>query len=473
MNIGFFAMKKRHHEWGLIRPAILVIAAGVAMTTPARAQSRWKAGAAKVDITPQEPIALAGYDGTRISQEILQPIYVKALAVQDESGKTAVIVTSDLVGLSLSMVETIARRAQEKYGLTRDRLILNYSHNHSCPVTGDVLFLYYDLDTSQKAVVERYTQRVLDQYIEVLGGAIRNLAPATLTFEQGLAGIAVNRRRSRPGGRHLPGPVDQDVPVLAVRGTDGKLRAILFGYSCHNTTLGRLQVSGDYAGYAQAALEKTYPGVIALFVEGCGGDANPLPRYQGDDPALTHYSVELVSMYGKILATAVDLVLHDQMNPVSSPLKTAFDKGDITFQKAPTRAELQAKLAQTDDVRLRRELTYLLGVLDREGRLPQHYAYPVQVWQFGRSLTFIGLTAEPVVDYSLRFKGRYGWDTTWVAGYNNELLAYIPSLRVLNEGGYEGSDAMLEYGLPAPFGHAIEETIAEKVDELVQETSRQ
>ena len=58
-----------------------------------------------------------------------------------------------------------------------------------------------------------------------------------------------------------------------------------------------------------------------------------------------------------------------------------------------------------------------------------------------------------------------------MAGYNNELLAYIPSLRVLNEGGYEGSDAMLEYGLPAPFGHAIEETIAEKVDELVQETS--
>ena len=307
----------------------------------------------------------------------------------------------------------------------------------------------------------------------MLGGAIRNLTPATLTFEQGLAGIAVNRRRSRPGGRRLPGPVDQDVPVLAVRGTDGKLRAILFGYSCHNTTLGRLQVSGDYAGYAQAALEETYPGVIALFVEGCGGDANPLPRYQGDDPALNHYSVELVSMYGKILATAVDLVLHGQMNPVSGPLKTAFDKADITFEKAPTRAALQAKLGQADDVRLRRELTYLLGVLDREGRLPQHYAYPVQVWQFGHSLTFIGLTAEPVVDYSLRFKGRYGWDTTWVAGYNNELLAYIPSLRVLNEGGYEGADAMLEYGLPAPFGHAIEETIAEKVDELVRETSGQ
>src|SRR5438045_8879729 len=87
VNRGFFAMKKRHHEWGSIRPAILVIAAGVAMTNLARAQSGWKAGAAKVDITPQEPIALAGYGGTRTSQQILQAIYIKGLEMTDESGK--------------------------------------------------------------------------------------------------------------------------------------------------------------------------------------------------------------------------------------------------------------------------------------------------------------------------------------------------------------------------------------------------
>jgi neutral ceramidase len=437
----------------------------------ARGESGWMAGAAKVDITPQEPIWLAGYGGrSKPSEVVIQHMFLKALALRDEAGKTSVIVTSDLVGLSPSMVETIVRRALQEYGLARDRLILNYSHNHSAPVTGDVLHVYYDLNAQQKAVVHGYTQKLLDQYTEVIGRSIQNLAPATLAFEQGLAGFAVNRRRSRPGLRHLPGPVDQDVPVLSIRGGDGKLRAILFGYACHNTTLGRYQVSGDYAGYAQEALEKVFPEAIALFLMGCGGDQNPLPRYQGDDPELSHYSVELASMYGRILAAAVDLVLHGKMRPVSGRLNTAFDTVDVPFQKVPNRAELESALKQADSPFRRRGLEYLLGVLDRDGKLPARYPYPVQVWQFGRGLRLVGLTGEPVVDYSLRFKGQYGWDDTWVAGYNNELLAYIPSLRVLKEGSYEGTEGMTEYGLPAPFGHAIEELIAEKVDELVRET---
>ena len=451
---------------GLLFATALLVA-----SMPSTGQGGWKAGAAKVDITPDEPIWLAGYGGrTKVSEEVIQHIYVKALALQDETGRTSVIVTSDLVGLSPSMIEKIVERAQQEYRLTRERLILNYSHNHSAPVTADVLHIYYDLDAQQKAAVDRYTRKLVDQYVEVIGRAIRELAPSTLAFEQGLAGFAVNRRRSRPGWRHVPGPVDPDVPVLSVRGADGKLRAMLFGYACHNTALGRYQVSGDYAGYAQEALEKAYPPAIALFLMGCGGDQNPLPRYQGDDPDLSHYSVELASMYGRILAGAVDLVLHGKMRPVSGPVSAAFDTVDIPFQKAPTRADLESALKQAGSAVQRRGLEYLLRTLDREGRLPTRYPYPVQVWRFGGSLTLIGLTGEPVVDYSLRFKVQYGWENTWVAGYNNELLSYIPSLRVLKEGGYEGTEDMTEYGLPAPYGHAIEELIAEKVDDLVRET---
>jgi len=117
---------------------------------PSTGQGGWKAGAAKVDITPDEPIWLAGYGGrTKVSEEIIQHIYVKALALQDETGRTSVIVTSDLVGLSPSMIEKIVERAQQEYRLTRERLILNYSHNHSAPVTADVLHIYYDLEARQ------------------------------------------------------------------------------------------------------------------------------------------------------------------------------------------------------------------------------------------------------------------------------------------------------------------------------------
>jgi hypothetical protein len=110
----------------------------------------------------------------------------------------------------------------------------------------------------------------------------------------------------------------------------------------------------------------------------------------------------------------------------------------------------------------------MLDILERDGRLPDRYPYPVQVWQFGRDLTFLALAGEVVVDYSLRFKNLYGWNNTWVAGYSNDVFAYIPSLRVLREGGYEGGGAMIGYGQPGPFGAAVEETIAEKVDEVVR-----
>jgi hypothetical protein len=434
---------------------------------PALCLAGWKAGAAKVNINPQEPVWLAGYGNRdRPSEGVLQDIWVKAAAFQDDTGAVSVITTADLVGLDKKTVETVSRRVREKFGIPRERLLFNYSHNHSCPVTGDVLHLYYPLmDAQARAASARYTERLFGQYVEAIGNAIQALEPATLEFEQGLAGIAVNRRRARPGGRGLPGPVDHDVPVLVARDGERAPRAILFGYSCHTTALSGYQVNGDYAGYAQEELEKEYPSATALFVMGCGGDANPLPRIMGTD---SPQAVELASMYGKILATAVKTVLQGSMLPVNGPLRLAYGIAEIPFQKPPGREELLRR-QETSSGNQKRYNDYLLSVIEKDGKLMDRYPYPVQVWMFGKDLTFIGLTGESVVDYCLRFKKEYGWDNTWVAGYHNELLSYIPSLRVLREGGYEGTEGMSEYGLPGPYGYAIEEVIAQKVEELVRE----
>ena len=115
-----------------------------------------------------------------------------------------------------------------------------------------------------------------------------------------------------------------------------------------------------------------------------------------------------------------------------------------------------------------RQARQLLATLDRDGAIADRYPYPVQVWQFGSDLTLIALGGEVVVDYALRFKREYGWNDTWVAGYSNDVMGYIPSARVLQEGGYEGGGAMVNYGRPGPLAPGIEETIAAKVDELVK-----
>ncbi len=437
--------------WTIRRAVLIALCAWAA-----QAAGDWKAGIATAVITPRESIWLAGYGArTKPSEGVLHDLYAKALALQDETGATSVLVTTDLLGFTRDMAATVAGRVEQKYGVARARLALTSSHTHSGPVTGQLLRPAYVLKDDQAAVVTRYTGWLLDQVVEVIGRAIADLKPAQLAFEQGLAGFAVNRRRA--GLRHLPGPVDHDVPVLAVRDPEGKLRAVLFGYACHNTVLSGYEINGDYAGFAQEALEKELPGATALFMAGCGADANPLPRR----------SAELASMYGRILAAAVREVVGGKMRPVAGPLRTAFDHVDLPFQTPPARQVLQARLNDKDAIR-RQHARHLLETLDREGRLPDRYPYPVQAWQFGRDLTMIVLAGEVVVDYSLRFKGQYGWTSTWVAAYANDVFAYIPSLRVLKEGGYEGGGAMTAYGQPGPFRAAVEEIVAEKVDELVK-----
>jgi neutral ceramidase len=204
-------------------------------------------------------------------------------------------------------------------------------------------------------------------------------------------------------------------------------------------------------------MEKAHPGATALFVQGCGADANPLPRR----------SVALAQNYGEVLASAVDTVLDSKMKPVGGPLKTAFELVDLPFQGPRTREEIRKRLDDKNSA-WRQRAEHLLRLLDRGDKIPDHYSYPIQVWQFGRDLRFIALGGEVVVDYSLRLKGQYGWEDTWVAGYSNDVFGYVPSLRVLKEGGYEGGDA--NTSLPGPFGAAVEEIIVEKIGQLVERT---
>jgi neutral ceramidase len=259
---------------------------------------------------------------------------------------------------------------------------------------------------------------------------------------------------------------EQDVPVIAVK-SKGLIKGILFGYSCHTTALGGLSINGDYAGFAQIALEKTYPGALALFVQNCGGDQNPLPRIRGKDDQAT----ALAAKYGEILAEAVSQVVEQKMIPLSGPLSSAMATSELHLSPGLTREELKQLLPSQTGM-TKREYEHFLQQYETSGALPDRVKYPIQVWQFGSQLTLIALTGETVVDYSLKFKSTYGWNTTWVCGYNNDLLSYVPSRRVLQEGGYEGTTGMLEYGHRAPYTESVEQIISDKVAELVTQATK-
>jgi hypothetical protein len=427
------------------------------------ARRGWKAGLARVVITPQKPLWMAGYASRKKPSEgVIQELYAKALALEEHSGKRAVLVTSDLLGFPAVVSQSIAERVEQQHHLARDRLLLSSSHTHGGPVVDKMLRLMYPMNSQQWADVEAYTSELEAKLVELVGASLKSLRPARLSFGHGEASFAVNRRQRVNQeiviGVNKEGPVDHDVPVLRIDDRHGKLRAVVFGYACHNTTARDLmQFHGDYAGFAEAWLENHHPGAMALFISGCGGDANPYPRG----------TIELARQHGEELAAAVEKVLARELPPVQGPLKTAYEEFPVAFATPPGRQELQAQL-QNKDVYHRNWAEAMLEVLDRDGHLPAGYPYPLETWQFGQDLTLVALGSEVVVDYDLRLKKELGAQKLWVAAYCNDVFAYIPSLRVLEEGGYEGGGAMVFYGQPGPFAPTIEETIIGKVHDLIR-----
>lgn len=426
----------------------------LALQGAVRGETAWKAGVATADITPTESIWLAGYgDRTRPSEGVLHNINVKALALDAEAGKPVVLLTADLVGIPREISDPVASRCEKEFHLARDRLILNASHTHSAPVMARSASPR-QLTEAQWQAVDRYRVFLIGKMVGVIGAALKNMAPASVKFGQSFAGIAVNRRRAYPNSRSRTTQVDPDVPVMSVTGADGKLRAIVVGYACHATVLNLYQVSGDWPGYAQEDIEKAHPGALALFVQGAGADANPLPRR----------SVELARLYGQVLTAAVEDALHSPMKPVDGPIRSAYEIVQVPFQQVPTRDELLSKYPAQPRPRVAR----WMDAQAHGEKLPEYYPYAVEVWRYGNSLKLIALSGEVVSDYSLRLKAQYGWEDTWIAGYSNDVFGYTPSARVLHEGGYEAEQS----GYISQFSPAIEELIVEKVAVLMARTAK-
>jgi hypothetical protein len=423
----------------------------------------WKAGVARAKITPEKPMWMAGY-GSRVhpSEGTCHDLWVKALALEAADGGRAIVVTSDILEFPKVLGDHIAQAIASECGVARDHVMLTSSHTHCGPALVGSLGTVYPLDDAGRALIVEYSAWLEKVVPRTAREALGRLAPATLEAGEGEAGFAANRRNNRErevakllaAGKPLKGPVDHTVPVLAVRGGDGVLLAVVASYACHNTTLNAYQWCGDYAGFMQAGLEARHPGLTAMFYEGCAGDQNPLPRLK----------LELCQRYGKDLADAVDAVLARPMRPVGGRLRTAFETIELPFNATLDVPEL-TKMAKGKDYRAR----WAAGLLARQkaGKPgPRPYPYPIQAWRLGGQL-WIALGGEVVVDYALRFKKQYG-PTTWVNGYSNDVMGYIPSHRVWQEKGYEAG-AFPVYDLPADrWCEDIEERIAAGVERVVE-----
>lgn len=461
-------MPTMNHPRLMPRP-IISLAAALAVVIFFSATSRgepsptsWKAGVSSARITPETHMWMAGYASrTKPSEGVELDLYAKSLVVEDQAGTRWALVTLDLIGVPRNVRLHVAEQVEKQFGIAPERLVLNASHTHSGPELRTGKAHGADDPAKYDADAIAYTEKLQATMVRLVGEANARLAPATLHYSHARCGFSMNRRtpNGQGGWKNFPnpdGPVDQEVPVLRVSSTEGKKDlAVVFGYNCHCTTLGLQKISGDYAGYAEQYLEEAHPGMTALFMNGCSGDQNPYPRG-------TH---RLAQVHGRSLATAVEAALTTTSKPLHGKIRAVYREIPLTYDALPTRGQLEERSRSKD----KREAAYadrILKRLNEEGSLPASYPYPVQVTRLGDELTWITLGGEVVVDYALRLKREIADPIVWVSGYSNDVMAYIPSLRVWKEGGYEAGDAMKGGTHPTRWSDRAEDQIISTVLEL-------
>lgn len=451
----------------LVLSILLSMVIGVA-STGVTVAAGWKAGVAKAVITPKQPLWMAGYGSrTKPAQGAQHDLWIRVLVLEDERGRRGVILSSDTLGIPRPIADDLADRLKRQFGLDRSQVLLHASHTHCGPVLRGALYDAYPLDPAQIELINQFSEWLTAEIVSTIGRAIEQLQPADVSRGQGHVDFAVNRRTNRepdvPKLREqnlLFGPVDHTIPVLAVNGPQGELLAIVFAYACHNTTLDYQLWCGDYAGFAQYGLEARHPGAVAMFCMGCGADQNPLPRR----------TVALAESYGARLASAVDAVLAEPMDRIEPTLRTQHEFVLVQMQGLPKIEELRTIAHEPASYR-QRWAGRMLKLAETPDEIVRQYPYPITAWKLGREQLWITLGGEVVVDYAHRLKAELG-DRTWVTAYVNDVMAYIPSRRVLIEGGYEGQSSMMVYGLPTErWADDVEERIcagvrrcAEKVE---------
>jgi hypothetical protein len=231
------------------------------------AEIPFKAGTARRDITPREPVPMWGYGDRhdKLSEGVLDPLYAAALVLQTGGRKLAI------VGLDLgrapaeASLQRIRQRIKAEAGI-EDSFIAG-SHTHH----GPVLELTDAPGKGQGRfdAALRYYQQLEDGIVAAIVEANQKLVPAKLA-----AGSTQLDNFNR--NRHTklePKPSDRELAVLRLDDLQGKPLAVLVNFAAHPTMIpsSTLKFSADYVGALKATVEQA-TGAPAIFVQGAAGD---------------------------------------------------------------------------------------------------------------------------------------------------------------------------------------------------------
>lgn len=407
-------------------------------------------GMAEVNITPKHPIRLNGFGGRRAESEgINHLIFARALSIRhSDDAEPILLMTVDVLGIPDTIRDELAKRLKGK--IASERIAISATHTHCGPMLKGANPTLFGVPIPDEHLnhIDSYTAEFVNHLEEVALAALKNPQAAKLYWDVGQVDFAMNRRTRG-------GPTDHDLPVLVVKDAKtNQVRAVYASYACHCVTLSHNKIGGDWAGYAAEAIRNQFPGSVAMIAIGCGADQNPGSGVTGD-------KVETAQLQGRQIASEVKRMIGGYLMPVRGKPVCTMTAVELPLSDLPTRTAWEEKAKKNDAIGHHARVQ--LAKLDRRETLQTKINYPIQTISFGQSLAMVHLPGEVVVDYSTRLKSELDRRRVWINSYTNNNPCYIPSERILKEGGYEGGGAMVYYDVPVPFRSGLEETIVRTV----------
>jgi hypothetical protein len=373
--------------------------------------------------------------------------------VLDDGSIRVGLVGLDLAGVPATLLEPVREEAASRDGIAPEGLLLGATHTHSGP----------QLWSDEPTEVEReYANSLPARVGDAVSGAAANLTEATVSVASGWTAVGTNRRELLPGGRvelgrnHF-GPFDPELGVLRVGDANGETIGVVMNYTAHALCLAEdnYLLTADYPGHACHYVEDRLEKGVSIFFNGAAGDVNPRegPMYHG---VLNGGSFLAAQHAGDAIATETIGVLSKARKIESEKLACASRKIELPTnpQRALKAAEECLRAAEANapaqDYHFDRYLVWdqrAEGADAARRRLERVKArgdkpveMEIQVIVIG-DLALLGWAGEVFCELGMMAKAGSPYARTYVLGYANGSVGYIPTPDAFPLGGYEAESA--------------------------------
>lgn len=373
-----------------------------------------------IDITPQYQIELSGYENRvgKLSNEITNQL------------EANIVILDNIIFISvdtLYITSYVKQQLITKLKLNEENIFISATHTHFAPALDKTKIRLGKVD-------DKYVEFLIKKIDEAITLSFNNTADindCNIEYGTSLAHHSMNRRYKENNKvilkPNLNGYKDETIHTIIIKENDS-VKSIIVNYACHPvSSLNKLAISSDFIGDIRKHLRKLYKNntLPILFFQGFSGDVRPCSIYDNAKRFIDFQKKDL-KLWKNSLIKYVEYALNNvvyKLNTIS--INSSIDKLDCS-------SIIKSNSYANDVVFHKIEIANIL---------------------------IIGISSEIVSEYSDYIKKKYKNQFCIPVSCVNGSFGYIPTDKMIKDGGYESSDFFNAFGIDAKFLTKIEKII--------------